>query len=192
MYVVTTQQCNSLAVIWPGQDTEFSMWKHLEILYRSLRPRILLSLFDILSIWVLQDRLKSVTKPRSRNSDVSSRILLFKCKSEWIGVFLLVICISLNFFTLNSMRFYWLHAYKLSRSDWNTEWSAGRFIVLDVLQSSAYNDTQFPGITTSGKSLMKITKNKGPNKEPWGTPDGIAHHVEFIPSMTTLCSLSVR
>ena len=192
MYVVTTQQCNSLAVIWPGQDTEFSMWKNLEILYRSLRPRILLSLFDILSIWVLQDRLKSVTKPRSRNSDVSSRILLFKCKSEWIGVFLLVICISLIFFTLNSMRFYWLHAYKLSRSDWNTEWSTGQFIILDVLQSSAYNDTQFPGITTSVKSLMKITKNKGPNKEPRGMPNGIAHHVEFISSMTTLCSLSVK
>ena len=52
--------------------------------------------------------------------------------------------------------------------------------------------TQFPGITTSVKSLMKITKNKGPNKEPRGTPNGIAHHVEFIPSMTTLCSLSVK
>ena len=90
------------------------------------------------------------------------------------------------------MRFCWPHAYKLSRSDWNTEWSTGQFIILDVLQSSAYNDTQFPGITTSVKSLMKITKNKGPNKEPWGTPDGIAHHVEFIPSMKTLCSHSKR
>ena len=65
-------------------------------------------------------------------------------------------------------------------------------ITLDVLQSSAYNDTKFPGITTSVKSLMKITKNKGPNKEPRGTPNGIAHHVEFIPSMTTLCSLPVN
>ena len=27
------------------------------------------------------------------------------------------------------MRFYWLHAYKLPRSDWNTEWSAGQFII---------------------------------------------------------------
>ena len=39
---------------------------------------------------------------------------------------------------------------------------------------------------------MKITKNQRPNKEPWGTPDGIAHHVQFIPSMTTLCSHSKR
>ena len=192
MCVVTTQHCNTLAVIWPGQDTEFSMWKHLEILYRSLRPRILLALFDILSIWVLQNRLQSVTTPRSRNSDVTSRILLFKCKSDWIGVFVLVICISLNFSTLNFMRFCWLHAHKLSRFDWNAEWSARQFIILDVLQPSAYNDTQFPGITTSSKSLMKSTKKKGPNKEPWGTPDGRAHHVEIIPSMTTLCSLSVR
>ena len=68
------------------------------------------------------------------------------------------------------MKFCWLHAYKLSRSDWNTEWSAGQFIILDVLQSLAYNDTQFPGTTTLGKSLMKIAKNKGPNEDPWGTP----------------------
>ena len=65
-------------------------------------------------------------------------------------------------------------------------------IILDVLQSSAYNYIQFPGITTSGKSLMKVTKNKGPDKEPCGMPDGIAHHVELIPSMTTPCSRSVR
>lgn len=38
--------------------------------------------------------------------------------------------------------------------------------LLDVLQSSVYNDTMFSGLTTSGKSLMKITKKKGPNKEP--------------------------
>ena len=68
------------------------------------------------------------------------------------------------------MRFCWLHAYKLSRSDWNTEWLAGQFIILDVLQSLAYNDTRFPGITTSDKSPMKIAKNKGPNEDPWGTP----------------------
>ena len=107
-------------------------------------------------------------------------IILFKCKSEWIGVFLLVICISLNFFTLNSMRFCWLHAHKLSRFDWNTEWATGQFLILDVLQSSAYNDTQFPGITSSSKSLMKITKKKEPNKEPWGTSDGKGRHVEII------------
>ena len=188
MCVVTTQHCNTLAVILPGQDTE--SWNTLQVLL--LRPKILLALFDILSMWVLQDRLQTVTKPRSRNSDVGSRILLFKCKSEWLGVFLLVICISLNFFTLNSMRFCWLRAHKLSRFDGNTEWSARQFTILDVLHSSVYNDTQFPGITTSSKSLMKITKKKGPNKEPWGTPDWSAHHVEFIPSMTTLCSLSVR
>ena len=45
---------------------------------------------------------------------------------------------------------------------------------------AAYN------ITTSGKSLMKITKNKGPNKEPWDTPDRMVLHIELIPSITTL------
>ena len=39
---------------------------------------------------------------------------------------------------------------------------------------------------------MKITNNQGPNKEPRGTPDRIAHHVQFIPSMTTLGSHSKR
>ena len=137
----TTLQHSSCDLTWARYrvlNVETS-WNPLQVLL--IRPRILLSLFDILSIWVLQDRLQTITKPRSPNSGVSSRILLFKGKSEWIGVFLLVICISLIFFTLNSMRFYWLHAYKLSRSDWNTEWSAGQFIILDVLQSSAYNGT---------------------------------------------------
>ena len=31
---------------------------------------------------------------------------------------------------------------------------------------AAYNDTQFPGITTSGKSPMKITKKKDPIRSP--------------------------
>ena len=75
-----------------------SSWNPLQV----LGPRILSVFFDILSIRVLQDRLHLVTKPRSRNSDVSSRISLFKCTSEWIGVLLLVICFSLPFFTLNS------------------------------------------------------------------------------------------
>ena len=67
----------------------------------------------------------------------------------------------------------------LSISDWNREWSTGQFITLDVLQSSADNDTVFTGVTTSGRSLIKITKNKGPSIEPWGTPDGIDHYSLF-------------
>ena len=66
------------------------------------------------------------------------------------------------------------------------EWSAGQFIILDVLQSSAYNDTQLPGITTSGKSPMKIKKKKGLNKEPWGTPDGIAHYSFYDNSLFSI------
>ena len=34
----------------------------------------------------------------------------------------------------------------------------------------------FPGITTSRKSLMKIIKNNGPNKEPWCKPEGMTDH----------------
>ena len=34
----------------------------------------------------------------------------------------------------------------------------------------------FPGITTSGKSLMKIIKNNGPNKEPWCKPERMTDH----------------
>ena len=46
MCVVTTQHCNTLAVILPGQDTE--SWNTLQVLL--LRPKILLALFDILSM----------------------------------------------------------------------------------------------------------------------------------------------
>ena len=34
----------------------------------------------------------------------------------------------------------------------------------------------FPGITTSGKSLMKSIKNNGPNKELWCKPEGMTDH----------------
>ena len=40
-----------------------------------MRPRILLALLDILSIWAFQDSVLVVTKPRSQNSDVSSKVL---------------------------------------------------------------------------------------------------------------------
>lgn len=39
---------------------------------------------------------------------------------------------------------------------------------------------------------MKIIKNNGPNKEPYGTPYIMADQVEIWPSMTTLCCFSVR
>ena len=65
-------------------------------------------------------------------------------------------------------------------------------ITLDVLQSSAYSDTAFPGVTTSRWSLIKIRKKGGPSNEPLGTRDGIEHHLEFTPSVPTLCSLLVR
>jgi DNA-binding transcriptional regulator YiaG len=33
-------------------------------------------------------------------------------------------------------------------------------------------------LTTSGKSLIKIIKNKGPNMDPWGTPEDIGSQSE--------------
>ena len=45
-------------------------------------------------------------------------------------------------------------------------------------------------MTTSGKSLMNVTKKKsGPSNEPWGTPDGTTDQVELLQPMTTFCSL---
>lgn len=54
-----------------------------------------------------------------------------------------------------------------------------QFIILDVLQSSAYNAIVFLGIATSGKSLMKIIKNIGPNKDPLGKPEGMTDQVKL-------------
>ena len=44
---------------------------------------------------------------------------------------------------------------------------------------------------TSDKLLVKFT-SYGPNKEPCGTPEGMTDQVELYPSITTLCSLSVK
>lgn len=44
---------------------------------------------------------------------------------------------------------------------------------------------------TSDKLLVKFT-NYGPYKEPCGTPEGMTDQVELYPSITTLCSLSVK
>ena len=57
--------------------------------------------------------------------------------------------------------------------------SERQFTTLDVLQSSAYNAIVFLGIATSGKSLMKIIKNIGSNKDPWGKPEGMTDQVKL-------------
>jgi hypothetical protein len=44
------------------------------------------------------------------------------------------------------------------------------FITLKSFESSAYNAIS-EELTTSGKSLIKIIKKKGPNMDPWGTPE---------------------
>ena len=61
-------------------------------------------------------------------------------------------------------------------------------MTLEVLQSSAYKATKVVGETTSGRSFIKITKNKGPKRDPWDTPEGIGCQSELFPSITTLCS----
>ena len=32
-----------------------------------------------------------------------------------------------------------------------------------------------------GRSFMYVRNNRGPNMEPWGTPDSIVLHVEALP-----------
>jgi len=40
-----------------------------------------------------------------------------------------------------------------------------------------------PGRTALGTSLINITKNSGPSKEPWGTPDVTSHQDDETPSI---------
>jgi len=40
-----------------------------------------------------------------------------------------------------------------------------------------------PGRTALGRSLINITKNSGPSKEPWGTPDVTSHQDDETPSI---------
>ena len=62
-----------------------------------IRPRILFALLVILLTWAFHDNLLLVNRPRSENSEVSSRMWLFILKSEWRGNFFMVIRISLHF-----------------------------------------------------------------------------------------------
>ena len=76
---------------------------------RLIRPKILLALLVIVSIWEFQERWWFVSKPRSRNSSTSSRTDPFKVKLEIRGCFFMVIRISLQFLTLRSILFCSLH-----------------------------------------------------------------------------------
>ena len=51
-------------------------------------------------------------------------------------------------------------------------------MTLNILLSSAYSAMVLSEQTTSGKSLMKITKNSGPRIEPCGTPEVISDKEE--------------
>ena len=60
-------------------------------------------------------------------------------------------------------------------------------MILELLQSSAYRAMVFPGSTASGRSLMNMTKNSGPKREPCGTPEETSDQDEETPSSTTIC-----
>ena len=41
-------------------------------------------------------------------------------------------------------------------------------------------------------ALMPLTFRKGPGIEPWGTPHDILHTWEYVPAISTICSLSLK
>ena len=89
--------------LWSYQGTIYSVlrvatsFRPLQVLL--ITQRILLAVLDVLSTWALQDSLLLVTKPRSPNSEVSSRVLLLSLMSERRGIRFLVIRINLHFLT---------------------------------------------------------------------------------------------
>ena len=60
-------------------------------------------------------------------------------------------------------------------------------MILELLHSSAYRAMVFPGSTASGRSLMNMTENSGPKREPCGTPEETSDQDEETPSSTTIC-----
>ena len=41
-------------------------------------------------------------------------------------------------------------------------------------------------------SLSYIKNRRGPSIEPWGTPHVILHAWEYVPAISTICSLSLK
>ena len=69
---------------------------------------------------------------------------------------------NLHNFALNSTPFSVLHLSRLPRSCCSNSRSSLESMILELLQSSAYNAMMF----TLGRSLMNVMKNRSPNKEP--------------------------
>ena len=57
-------------------------------------------------------------------------------------------------------------------------------MILKLLQSSAYSALVEPGITTRGRSLINIMKNRGLDKELGGTPEQTLDQNEDAPLIT--------
>ena len=41
-------------------------------------------------------------------------------------------------------------------------------------------------------SLTYIKQRSGPRIDPWGTPPDILHAWEYVPAISTICSLSLK
>ena len=47
-------------------------------------------------------------------------------------------------------------------------------------------------LTSAARSLIYTRENKGPRREPWGTPAEISPRLEFCPFRTVRCFRSLR
>ena len=87
----------------------------------------------------------------------------------------------------NLIRFAIDHENRLSISFCKIAWSSNQLISLHILVSSAYSAIFVPSETHENISLINITKSKGPNIEPCGTPEWTGALVEDSPPITTCC-----
>ena len=98
---------------------------------------------------------------------------------------------SSNFSSCSIMLFDWDQSITLSRSFCRISWSSQQSIWREILVSSAKKRTVDDPVVFS-RSLMKIMKRTGPRTVPCGTQLMTGLGLEFSPSTTIICCLSLR
>ena len=94
-------------------------------------------------------------------------------------------CITLHFFTLNSIPHFRAQLHSSSKDLWSLSMSSWVSMVWPTLVSSANFFMMSSPDAASSMSLMKIRNNNGPSTLPCGTPDNTSIQVENSPFRTT-------
>ena len=122
-----------------------------------------------------------MSKPRSENSAVTWRVVPSSCRgASRIGELFFGIRFSLHCFVLKLIWFSPLQGTKSFTSSWNDSWSHGRWMTLEVLQSSACTQSH----QTCRRNNIRQVNNKhhgkqGPYRGPLGTPEEIGRQSEL-------------